>query len=164
MRNIGSGHNVYLAGIVVSDICNQSCPSLAQSQASGSSGGSGDATFVIPVTFVRIASYAIAAMIATLILCTISARLISFDDAATVLLFGLVVGVINAFVKPVLALLTLPLTCLTFGLFAAILNVALFFFAGYITPGLTMSWWGAIFGALLTGVGSGLMFAVYDDQ
>jgi putative membrane protein len=105
-----------------------------------------------------------AAMIATLILCTISARLISFDDAATVLLFGLVMGVINAYLKPVLAMLTLPLTCLTFGLFALVLNVALFFAAGYITPGMTMSWWGAIFGAMLTGIGSGLMYSLYDDQ
>lgn len=119
---------------------------------------------MIPITFVRVASYAIAAMIATLILGTISARLISFDDAATVLLFGLVVGVINAFIKPLLAVLTLPLTCLTFGLFILVLNVALFFAAGYITPGMTMSWWGAIFGAVLTGIGSGLMYSVYDDQ
>ncbi len=116
------------------------------------------------MTFVRIASYAMSAMIATLIVCTISARLISFDDAATVLLFGLVVGVINAFIKPLLSLLTLPLTCLTFGLFALALNVMLFFAAGYITPGMTMSWWGAAFGAMLTGMGSGLMYSLYDDQ
>lgn len=119
---------------------------------------------MIPIPFVRVASYAIAAMIATLILCTISARLISFDDAATVLLFGLVMGVINAFIRPALALLTLPLTCLTFGLFAVALNVVLFFAAGYITPGMTMSWWGALFGSILTAIGSGLMFSVFDDQ
>jgi len=119
--------------------------------------------YVIPYPLVRVIAYAIATIFATLILGTISSRLISFDDAATVLLFGLVIGVLDAFIKPVVRLLSLPITCLTFGIFALVINVALFYFGGTVTPGMEIDVWGAIFGSILTSVLAGLMFSVVDE-
>lgn len=118
---------------------------------------------MIPFTLVRITAYAIAAIVATLILGTISERLIRFDDASTVLLFGLVIGAINAFIKPVVKFVTLPITCLTFGLFALVVNAVLFYGGAVLTPGMEVSWWGAIFGSMLASVASGLIFSVVDE-
>lgn len=118
---------------------------------------------MIPFALIRVIAYGIAAIVATLILGTISSRLLSFDEPSTVLLFGLVIGVINAFIKPIVALLTLPITCLTFGLFAVVVNTVLFYLGGTLTPGMEMSWWGAIFGSILASMASGLMFSVVDE-
>lgn len=46
-----------------------------------------------------------------------------------VLLFVLVLGLLNAIIRPVLKLLTLPLSCLTFGLFGIVINLFVFYLA-----------------------------------
>jgi putative membrane protein len=48
-----------------------------------------------------------------------------FDDAATLLVAGLTLGFMNAFVRPVLVLLTLPLTVLSLGVFLLVINAAM---------------------------------------
>ena len=60
---------------------------------------------------------------------------VSFTDTTALLVATIVLGVINTFIKPVLKLLTLPITLLTFGLFALIINAATFWFVGWIVPG-----------------------------
>lgn len=63
---------------------------------------------------------------------------------------ALVLGLLNAFIRPVLLFLTLPLNIVTLGLFTILLNAAIFFSAGYIVPALMIknySW--AILGSLL---------------
>src|SRR5690242_16015417 len=60
---------------------------------------------------------------------------IYFKDVKSWLLTGLVMGLLNAFVRPVLLFLTLPLNILTLGLFTIFLNAAIVFGAGYIVPG-----------------------------
>ena len=112
---------------------------------------------------VRFIAYAVATVIATLALGTISDRLISFDRAETVLLFGVVLGFINAFIKPVVNLLSLPITCLTFGLFAIVINTVLYWLGAYITPDLEVSWWGALIGSILVSIASGIIFTVIDE-
>lgn len=101
---------------------------------------------------------------ATLVLGTISPRLIEFDSPESVLIFGAVAGLINAFIKPVLGLLTLPLTCLTFGLFAIVLNALLFWLGAWITPGIETSAWGALFGSIIASLANGLIFSVLDER
>lgn len=112
---------------------------------------------------VRFIAYAVATVVATLALGTISDRLISFDRAETVLIFGVVLGFINAFIKPIVNLLSLPITCLTFGLFAIVINTVLYWLGAYITPDLEVSWWGAFIGSLLVSVASGIIFTVIDE-
>lgn len=60
---------------------------------------------------------------------------IEVQNFSTALLAALVMGMINLFVRPVLLLLTLPLTILTLGLFLIVLNVLLVFLAAWLTPG-----------------------------
>lgn len=112
---------------------------------------------------VRFIAYAVATVVATLALGTISDRLISFDRAETVLLFGVVLGFINAFIKPVVSMLSLSITCLTFGLFAIVINTVLYWLGAYITPDLEVTWWGALVGSVLVSIASGIIFTVIDE-
>lgn len=57
----------------------------------------------------------------------------------TVLLAALVWSVITMVIKPVLAILTLPITIITFGLFALVVNALLFWLMAAIVPGFTVS-------------------------
>jgi putative membrane protein len=66
------------------------------------------------------------------------------------LISALVLGFLNALLKPVLVVLTLPITCLTLGLFYFILNAALLTITAAIVPGLTVVGFGPAFlGALI---------------
>ncbi|HEV2128134.1 MAG TPA: phage holin family protein [Thermomicrobiales bacterium] len=113
---------------------------------------------------VRFIAYVVATVVATLALGTISERLIEFDRAESVLLFAVVIGAINAFIKPIVNLLTLPITCLTFGLFTIVVNMLLFWIGARITPNVEIpTWWGALFGSLLVSVAAGIIFTVIDE-
>lgn len=118
---------------------------------------------------VRFVAYVVATVVATLALGSISDRFISFDRAEAVLLFGVVLGVINAVIKPAVNVLAFPLTCLTFGLFAIVVNTVLFWSGAWITrnfdiaANLEVSWWGAFFGSMLVSVASGIIFTVIDE-
>ncbi len=59
-----------------------------------------------------------------------------FQHWTAALLGSLVLGLLNAFVRPVLLFLTLPLNIVTLGIFTIFLNAAIFFSAGYIIPSL----------------------------
>jgi len=68
------------------------------------------------------------------------------------LVVALVLGIINAFVKPVLVILTLPITILTLGIFYLILNALIILFVGHIVPGFQVDGflWALIFGIVLS--------------
>ena len=154
-----SGHFLYSAGRVraldISDVLEN---------VGGKSIVRGKTRFlVIPQSIVRIAAYGVAAIVATLVLGTLSSRLISWDEPTTVLLFGVVIGVINAFIKPVVRFISMPITCLTFGLFALVVNAALFYVGASLTPGMEISAWGALSGSILASLTGGLMFSVVDE-
>jgi len=55
------------------------------------------------------------------------------------LLAAVVIGLVNAFIRPILQVLSLPLTFITLGLFSFILNGILLWLASIIVPGFTMS-------------------------
>lgn len=112
---------------------------------------------------VRIFAYALAAIVAALATSTISSEWFSFDSSESVLVFGAVMGVINAFIKPVVRLISLPITCLTFGLFALVVNAVLFAAGAAIVPGIEISNWGAVVGAIISSLAAGLMFSVFDE-
>ncbi|MCA1583381.1 MAG: phage holin family protein [Acidobacteria bacterium] len=66
---------------------------------------------------------------------------------------SLILGFVNATVKPVLAILTLPITILTLGLFYLIVNAAAFALAAALVPGFTIdSLSAAVLGALVASV------------
>ncbi|GGX20527.1 membrane protein [Pigmentiphaga litoralis] len=82
----------------------------------------------------------------------------SFGSA---LIAALVLGLLNMLVKPLLVLLTLPITIVTLGLFLIVLNALLFWFAGSILKGFQVNgfWW-AVIGALLYSLISGLLSSI----
>ncbi len=47
-----------------------------------------------------------------------------------------IIALINAFVKPVIQIITLPINILTIGIFSLVINALLFMLAGWITPGI----------------------------
>ncbi|MBV2182720.1 phage holin family protein [Castellaniella sp. MT123] len=71
----------------------------------------------------------------------------SFGSA---LIAALVLGLLNTLIKPLLILLTLPLTVVTLGLFLIVLNALVFWFAGSILKGFQVDgfWW-AVIGAIV---------------
>jgi len=74
------------------------------------------------------------------------------------LVFVLLLGVANAVLRPLLKALTLPLTCLTFGLFSFVINAFLFWLVGQYTPGFHVSGWQApLFGSVVMGLVGGLL-------
>ena len=79
----------------------------------------------------------------------------SFGSA---LIAALVLGLLNTLVKPVLILLTLPITVVTLGLFLLVVNALVFWFAGTILSGFRVEgfWW-AMLGALVYSLVSGLL-------
>ncbi len=113
----------------------------------------------------RLIAYLIAGLLAVLISGFISQeRLIGYDDRESVLVFALVLGAINAYIRPVIQLLTLPLSCLTFGLFSVVVNAALFGLAAWLVPGITVSVPGALVGAVISSVLSGVIFSILDER
>lgn len=71
----------------------------------------------------------------------------------TILLVALVWSVIVAVIKPVLGILTLPITLITFGLFSFVLNALLFWAMTLLVPDFVVSgFWAALFGALVLSI------------
>ena len=78
---------------------------------------------------------------------------------------GLVFGLINAIVRPVLLILTLPLTLVTLGLFLFVLNGFCFWLTSALVKGFEVhGFWPAFFGALLVSVVSWLLTAFLSDR
>jgi putative membrane protein len=87
---------------------------------------------------------------------------VAVGSLAALLVAALVLGFLNAVVKPVLVLLTLPLTVLTLGIFYLILNGVMFALASVLVPGFHVAGFGAAFlGALVMGVVSMMLAAVF---
>ena len=75
------------------------------------------------------------------------------DGPVPALLAGVILGFVNAIVRPVLFLLTLPLTLITLGLFIFILNAICFALTAALVPGFSVDGFGsALLGALLVSV------------
>ena len=71
----------------------------------------------------------------------------------TAVIAAVILGVLNAIVKPVLLILTLPITIITLGLFSLVINAALFLFAASFIDGFAVeSFWYALLGSLLMSI------------
>lgn len=74
------------------------------------------------------------------------------------LVAALVLGLVNAFIKPVVVLLTLPLNILTLGLFTLVINALLIMLVSKLVSGFQVQsfWWALVFSVVLTVVNWGL--------
>ena len=77
------------------------------------------------------------------------------DGGATLILAALLLGIVNAVVRPVVILLTLPITVVTLGLFLLVVNAAMLGLVGWMLEGLSVSgFWAALFGSLIVSLTS----------
>lgn len=75
---------------------------------------------------------------------------ISINSFLTAMLAAVIIALINAFLKPILQLITLPINLVTLGLFTLVINALLFMLAGWITPGLIVDgFWSAFLGSIV---------------
>jgi putative membrane protein len=73
-----------------------------------------------------------------------------FESPAKLIVAGLMLGVVNAFVRPLAFILTLPLTVLTLGLFLLVLNAGMVALVAWIVPGFEISgFWTAVGASLI---------------
>ncbi len=100
-------------------------------------------------------------LLVTAAIAFILARILSgvhVDDYGTAIIFSIVLGLLNIFLKPLLILFTLPLTLLTFGLFLFIINTVTVLLASEWVKGFEIDsfGWGLLFSFLLTLITSAL--------
>ena len=77
---------------------------------------------------------------------------VSVDTYVTALIVAVVLSILNILVKPILIILTLPVTILTLGLFLLVINALIILMADYFIPGFDVSsfWWALLFSLLLS--------------
>ena len=75
---------------------------------------------------------------------------ISLEGVYVATISVLILGLLNAVVRPILFILTLPITIITLGLFSFVINAALFWFVASFVQGFTVDgFWIALLGSLL---------------
>ena len=88
--------------------------------------------------------------VAILLIAYLAPRLISVNGFSAAVVAAFVLGLVNAVLRPLFVLLTLPLTLITFGLFLLVINALLLWLVTVIVPGFQVhGFWGAFLGALL---------------
>jgi putative membrane protein len=90
---------------------------------------------------------------------------IHVDTYWTALVFALVLAILNVLVKPILIILTLPLTIVTLGLFLFVVNTLVVLLASRFVDGFRIDnfWWGLLFALLLSLVTS-VLFKDMDKE
>ncbi|MGL5032564.1 MAG: phage holin family protein [Microcystaceae cyanobacterium] len=90
---------------------------------------------------------------------------IRLDGVTAAAIAAIVLGLVNALVRPLLLLLTLPLTVLTLGLFLFVVNAISFSLVAYFTPGFTIqSFWDALIGSVVLSLISGVLNQLFGTQ
>ncbi|HEY0610705.1 MAG TPA: phage holin family protein [Chitinophaga sp.] len=81
---------------------------------------------------------------------------VKIDNFITALILALVLAVLNLLVKPVLIILTLPVTIVTLGLFLLVINAIIILFAAKLVSGFRVEgfWWALLFSIVMTVINS----------
>ena len=80
---------------------------------------------------------------------------VSIEGTGTFILAAILLGVVNAIVRPIAFILTLPLTIVTLGLFLLVLNAAMFgLVAAFLDNFAVAGFWSALFGAVIVSITS----------
>src|SRR6202167_1296584 len=83
---------------------------------------------------------------------------IAFSSTGTLIAAALLLGIVNAFVRPIIIILTLPLTLLTLGLFLLVINALMIMLVAWFLPGfLVAGFWSAVFAAIVVSLTSWVM-------
>jgi putative membrane protein len=80
------------------------------------------------------------------------------DSTGELILVAVVFGLVNAFIKPIVQILSCPLTILTLGLFTLVINALMLMLTGWLTGGVsTTDFWAALLGALVISIVSTIL-------
>ena len=83
---------------------------------------------------------------------------IAVDSASTALIAALILGILNALIRPILVILTLPITVVTLGLFIFVINALIFWVAASFLNGFTVSGFlPALIGSFIVSIISSLL-------
>lgn len=111
--------------------------------------------------------YLLIALIANTLALVATANLvpgIKLEGIQPAVLAAIILGVLNTFIKPILKVITFPLTILTLGLFSFVLNALMLSLASLIVPGFTIEGlWSAMLGAIVLSVVSTIISYVLKD-
>ncbi len=90
---------------------------------------------------------------------------VSVDNYFTAIVVAIVLSLLNFIVKPILVILTLPVTIVTFGLFLLIINAIIILLADNLIGGFNVDgiWWALLFSLLLSFLQS-LLFSLLKDK
>lgn len=90
---------------------------------------------------------------------------VQVDNYLTAIWFAIVLGLLNVFLKPILVIVTIPITILTLGVFLFFINTITVLIASNLVPGFTIDgfWWGVLFSFLLS-LTTSLLFREEDRQ
>jgi putative membrane protein len=87
---------------------------------------------------------------------------VEIDSFGKALFSAVVFGILNALIRPVLAFFAFPLTIITFGLFALVINAIIFGLAAALVTGFRLRWgfWSALIGSFALGVINSIIFKI----
>ena len=85
---------------------------------------------------------------------------VDIDGYGTALIVALVLSIVNIIVKPILIILTIPITILTLGLFLLVINAIIILMVDSLVPGFVVDgfWWALLFSLILS-----VFNSVFDD-
>src|SRR6478609_5525799 len=85
---------------------------------------------------------------------------VDLTDYWTALIVALVLSIANVIVKPILIILTIPITIVTLGLFLLVINALIILLADYLVDGFSVDgfWWALLFSLILS-----LFNSLFDD-
>jgi len=77
---------------------------------------------------------------------------VSVEDYGTALIVALILSIVNVLVKPILVILTIPITIVTLGLFLLVINAAIILFVDNLVSGFHVNgfWWALLFSLILS--------------
>ena len=97
-------------------------------------------------------------MVAILIIPYVLPRLFWVDSWVSALIAAFLLGIVNALIRPILILLTLPITLLTLGLFLLVINGLMLWLVAALVGGFHVNgFWGAVFGSILISIVSWIL-------
>lgn len=90
---------------------------------------------------------------------------IRYDNWKTLVIAALVLGLLNAFLKPILVLLTLPVNILTLGIFTLFINGFIFYVTSLLLKGFSVAgYWYAFLGALVFSITGALLGFIFNPD
>ena len=85
---------------------------------------------------------------------------VTVEDYGTALIVALILSIANVLIKPILVILTIPITIITLGLFLLVINAAIILLADYLVTGFEVGgfWWALLFSLILS-----IFNSLFDD-